>query len=644
MMYPEFTWWTGVVEDRQDPLRMGRCRVRIVGYHSPDMQKMPTTSLPWAVPMNPIQSASQTGVGLTPTGPVEGTHVVGFFRDGTEGQEPVIMGTLPGIPTKGGLKEGGPFKDNRWRLTESMYEATGNPDQPFQKNTSTGSPDIEGSVPRRPAAQVFIEEGTPLDEDGSMYQLRNEVRVWEFDPLPFPSGRLIGTPTMPRVSLDYNNPKAGHTFIQDPKEATRVKDISNLEKSQFYLKETTRKAIGAFPIAKSILKAAVNIDASFQEPTSFFKAKYPYNHAQETESGHLIEYDDTPKSERMNWYHRGGTFTEFGPNGYRINRTHGDQYDTTVGNNYEGTMGLKALTAKGIHMMAETTEIVLKGGSSATISMETGGGDIMMNAGGFMKVGAKRGILIDSDGGDGGIVGVRTKELQFDSAGNTDFQIDKTLNINTNNIEVAAGADISMSSMGNTNIAPKFGFVVKGGYSKEFYTNEYVGQGRVPFTDWNGKEIETMMGNIVLKVNTANPKLGGIELMVKTAPIPDMIDMPTNVTGLTYLKLNPLGTQALMMASPTLVDTTTTMFNVTAGALNTQTAGALTYIKSGAVTILDAPFHFIGGIGIEPALLGLTFATEYASHMHLSPSGPTSPPTTAAKVMTALSKKIFLGG
>ena len=94
MMYPEFTWWTGVVEDRQDPLRMGRCRVRIVGYHSPDMQKMPTTSLPWAVPMNPIQSASQTGVGMSPTGPVEGTHVVGFFRDGTEGQEPVILAFL----------------------------------------------------------------------------------------------------------------------------------------------------------------------------------------------------------------------------------------------------------------------------------------------------------------------------------------------------------------------------------------------------------------------------------------------------------------------------------------------------------------------------------------------------------------------
>ena len=28
-----FWWWLGVVEDRLDPLKLGRCRVRILGYH-----------------------------------------------------------------------------------------------------------------------------------------------------------------------------------------------------------------------------------------------------------------------------------------------------------------------------------------------------------------------------------------------------------------------------------------------------------------------------------------------------------------------------------------------------------------------------------------------------------------------------------
>jgi hypothetical protein len=38
------------------------------------------------------------GIGTTPLGPVEGTWVVGFFRDGENAQEPVVIGTLGGVP------------------------------------------------------------------------------------------------------------------------------------------------------------------------------------------------------------------------------------------------------------------------------------------------------------------------------------------------------------------------------------------------------------------------------------------------------------------------------------------------------------------------------------------------------------------
>jgi hypothetical protein len=31
-----FIWWTGVVEDRKDPLKLGRCRVRCIGWHNPN--------------------------------------------------------------------------------------------------------------------------------------------------------------------------------------------------------------------------------------------------------------------------------------------------------------------------------------------------------------------------------------------------------------------------------------------------------------------------------------------------------------------------------------------------------------------------------------------------------------------------------
>ena len=93
-----FTWFVGVVEDRQDPKHLGRVRVRCLGYHTEDIIKLPTRDLPWAHPMNPITSATVSGVGQTPLGVVEGTWVVGFFTD-IDKQQPMIMGTLPGVPS-----------------------------------------------------------------------------------------------------------------------------------------------------------------------------------------------------------------------------------------------------------------------------------------------------------------------------------------------------------------------------------------------------------------------------------------------------------------------------------------------------------------------------------------------------------------
>ena len=93
-----FTWFVGVVEDRNDPKTLGRLRVRCLGYHTEDLVKLPTSDLPWAHVMNPITSATVSGVGQTPLGCVEGTWVVGFFTDGHEAQMPMIMGTLPGVP------------------------------------------------------------------------------------------------------------------------------------------------------------------------------------------------------------------------------------------------------------------------------------------------------------------------------------------------------------------------------------------------------------------------------------------------------------------------------------------------------------------------------------------------------------------
>ena len=93
-----FVWFTGVVEDRNDPSKLGRVKVRCLGLHTESKVDIPTEDLPWAHVMQSTNNPSMQGLGNTPTFLVEGTWVVGFFLDAVEKQQPLIMGTLPGIP------------------------------------------------------------------------------------------------------------------------------------------------------------------------------------------------------------------------------------------------------------------------------------------------------------------------------------------------------------------------------------------------------------------------------------------------------------------------------------------------------------------------------------------------------------------
>jgi hypothetical protein len=114
-----FIWWIGVVEDRQDPLKLGRCRVRCVGWHAEDKMHLPTNMLPWATPSYPVNNTN------TYT-PKEGDMVFGFFMDGENAQNPIILGVFPSIPLKPGNAQE-PFSDSR--TSEQLSSAPIKPDE-----------------------------------------------------------------------------------------------------------------------------------------------------------------------------------------------------------------------------------------------------------------------------------------------------------------------------------------------------------------------------------------------------------------------------------------------------------------------------------------------------------------------------------
>ena len=99
-----FNWWIGQVEnDGSDPEHdgtqskdydyTGKVKVRIVGYHNPDKEILPTRDLPWASCVMPVVYAMKSGMGSIQQLQVS-SWVVGFFMDGSSAQIPVIMGSI----------------------------------------------------------------------------------------------------------------------------------------------------------------------------------------------------------------------------------------------------------------------------------------------------------------------------------------------------------------------------------------------------------------------------------------------------------------------------------------------------------------------------------------------------------------------
>jgi hypothetical protein len=93
-------FFIGVVEDNADPMTLLRVKVRCFGIHPENRDDVPTSALPWAITMQPSNSANISGIGDF-TALIPGTWVFGIFLDGKLAQYPMVMGTIPGIHRPG---------------------------------------------------------------------------------------------------------------------------------------------------------------------------------------------------------------------------------------------------------------------------------------------------------------------------------------------------------------------------------------------------------------------------------------------------------------------------------------------------------------------------------------------------------------
>jgi uncharacterized Zn-binding protein involved in type VI secretion len=262
-----FIWWVGVVEDRQDPIKLGRCKVRCVGWHSENKMDLPTENLPWATPIMPLNNAH------TYT-PKEGDMVMGFFADGDNAQEPIMFGVFPGIPLK----------------VANSQEAFSDP------RTATEL----ASAPKTPDSKEY-------NTDGSGIVITEKSQA---DSYP----KFLDEPTTSRIAR--NDPESiTETFIQERKD--------------------------------NLVTGIETVSDTWDEPETLYNTVYPYNNVVETESGHLLEFDDTPEAERIHLAHRNGSFQEWFPDGDKVEKVTKDNYQIVMGDDKVYIMGKCQVTIQG---------------------------------------------------------------------------------------------------------------------------------------------------------------------------------------------------------------------------------------------------------------------------------------------------------
>jgi hypothetical protein len=223
-----FYFFFGKVEDRQDPMKIGRVRVRCFGIHDESPETVKNSHLPWASVIVSSGSNEREMPDLK-----VGCVVFGFFADGEEMQVPMILGVLPGI------------------IGEKIASESGAPTYPEYAPESTQR-------------------------------------------------------TLNQSSLSSY--------------ATQGSRLSNVAKSQF--------GFGT-------------------EPADPYAGVYPYVHARESESGHVIELDDTPGAERVHIFHRAGSYVEFHPDGTTVMKSVNNGFDIVMNDKNVSVGGNVNITING---------------------------------------------------------------------------------------------------------------------------------------------------------------------------------------------------------------------------------------------------------------------------------------------------------
>lgn len=194
-------------------------------------------------------------------------------------------------------------------------------------------------------------------------------------------------------NIGFSDPSGKYPLYRNEPDSHRLSRHENIDKTIVYRKESGRKT--------GIEKAG---GGTFDQPEIPYNAQYPFNKVIATETGHVMEFDDTENSRRVHLYHSAGTFIEIDDNGTQVNRIVGDGFEIYERNGYVYVNGAKTVTVNGSHNLkvGNALNVEVDGAANIIVYNDVNlkvSGDMNMHVDGNIntKVSGTYGLQIDGD-------------------------------------------------------------------------------------------------------------------------------------------------------------------------------------------------------------------------------------------------------
>lgn len=246
------------------------------------------------------------------------------------------------------------------------------------------------------------------------------------------------------VSRKYNTDGSG-IVINEANTASNAVLESLRHPNADELNQLSISGVGRYQnLANTVIAARKNnLDRGVQsannfrwsEPYPAYNPEYPYDNVTVTESGHVIEYDDTPHSERIHIAHRSGTFSEIYPTGTKVEKITKSNYQIVMADDYLHVMGKVAITVDGDCLVRVKGDTILETGGKLTANVA---GDTDFSVGGSFNVQAKEINLTASDTAT--VIG---KQVFFTGQSSIDITSGVTTLSSDGDLNFKAGGDLN---------------------------------------------------------------------------------------------------------------------------------------------------------------------------------------------------------